>query len=67
MVRLNITMPDALNQKLDQMAADSDQNKSEIIRKALTLFEVAWQGKSDGRKLALVNKEGNITTEIVGL
>jgi hypothetical protein len=31
------------------------------------LFAVAQEGKREGKKLALVNKGGDVVTEIVGL
>jgi hypothetical protein len=65
MVRLNITISDDLAQVLDRMSDESQQSK--LLRKALTLFEVARDGKRDGKKLALVDREGHVATEIVGL
>ena len=67
MVRLNLTISDDLAQTLDRMATESQQSKSEILRKSLTLFEVARDGKNNGKKLALVDREGHVATEIVGL
>lgn len=67
MVRRNVKIPDDFAGKLGVMAEASDQTKSEILRKALTLFEAAREGKREGKKLALVNQKDKITTEIVGL
>ncbi|MBF0372922.1 MAG: ribbon-helix-helix protein, CopG family [Alphaproteobacteria bacterium] len=67
MVRLNMTISDDLAQALDRMAAESQQSKSELLRKALTLFEVAREGKREGKKLALMDRDGHVETEIVGL
>jgi metal-responsive CopG/Arc/MetJ family transcriptional regulator len=36
--RLNITISDDLNNEIDKAAAESETNKSEIFRKALTLY-----------------------------
>ncbi|MBF0304501.1 MAG: ribbon-helix-helix protein, CopG family [Alphaproteobacteria bacterium] len=66
-VRLNMTISDDLAQALDRMAAESQQSKSELLRKALTLFEVAREGKREGKKLALMDRDGHVETEIVGL
>ena len=67
MVRLNITISTDLAQVLDRMTEESQQSKSEVLRKALTLFELARDGRREGKKLALVDREGQVTTEIVGL
>ena len=53
MIRLNITISDDLAAKLDELSGESQTTKSEILRKALTLFGLAWEGKRDGKKLAL--------------
>jgi len=64
---MNITISDNLASELDALSAQSDTSKSEIFRKALTLFALAREGKQEGKKLALVGKDGQIVTEIVGL
>lgn len=67
MVRMNITISDNLAAELETLSAQSDTSKSEIFRKALTLFALAQEGKREGKKLALVGNSGQVVTEIVGL
>jgi predicted transcriptional regulator len=67
MIRLNLTVSDDPARRLDELSGESQTSKSEILRKALTLFDVAREGKRAGKKLALVGDGGQITTEIVGL
>lgn len=67
MIRMNITISDDLAERLGVMSEQSDTSKSEIFRKALTLFDLAQEGKRDGKKLALVGNGGQVVTEIVGL
>jgi metal-responsive CopG/Arc/MetJ family transcriptional regulator len=67
MVRMNVSISDNLASELDALSAQSDNTKSEIFRKALTLFVLAQEGKREGKKLALVGDGGQIVTEIVGL
>jgi predicted transcriptional regulator len=67
MIRLNITISDDLAAKLEELSDESQTTKSEILRKALTLFDLAHDGKLHGKKLALVGEGGQVTTEIVGL
>jgi predicted transcriptional regulator len=67
MIRLNLTVSDDLARRLDELSGESQTSKSEILRKALTLFDVAREGKRSGKKLALVGDGGQVTTEIVGL
>ncbi len=67
MIRMNITISDDLAERLGALSAQNDTTKSEIFRKALTLFDLAQEGKREGKKLALVGNGGQIVTEIVGL
>jgi len=67
MIRMNITIPDELAEKLGVLSERSDTTKSEILRKALILFSVAQEGTREGKKLALVGDKGQVVTEIVGL
>jgi predicted transcriptional regulator len=67
MIRLNLTISDDLARRLDELSGESQTSKSENLRKALTLFDVAREGKRSGKKLALVGDGGQVTTEIVGL
>jgi metal-responsive CopG/Arc/MetJ family transcriptional regulator len=67
MIRLNISISDDLAAKLDELSGESQTTKSEILRKALTLFVLARDGKRHGKNLALVGEGGQVATEIVGL
>jgi len=67
MIRMNITISDDLAERLNALSEQSDTSKSEIFRKALTLFDLAQEGKREGKKLALVGSGGQVMTEIVGL
>ena len=67
MVRLNVTISDDLAETLDKISTESQTSKSEVLRKALVLFEVARDGKRDGKKVALIDRDGHVATEIVGL
>jgi metal-responsive CopG/Arc/MetJ family transcriptional regulator len=68
MVRFNVTLSDDLNEQIDNAAKETEANKSEILRKALTLYLAAREGKKKGLKLGLVEpKTKKLETEIVGL
>ncbi len=68
-VRFNVVISDELNKAIDQAAADSESNKSEILRKALQLYLTAREGKREkGLKLGLVDPATDkLQTEFVGL
>jgi predicted transcriptional regulator len=66
--RFNVVLSDELNREIDRVAAESETNKSEILRKSLQLFLAAREGKKSGLKVGLVDPESDkIKTEIVGL
>lgn len=66
--RLNVILSDDLNREIDRVAAESETNKSEILRKALQLFLAAREGTQRGLKLGLVEpKSQKLQTEIIGL
>ncbi len=68
MIRFNVTLSDDLNREIDKAAEETETNKSVILRKALTLYLAALEGKAKGLKLGLIDpKTQKLETEIVGL
>jgi len=67
MVRMNISISNELARELGVLSAESDTTKSEILRKAFALFVWAKEAKSEGKKLALVGDDGQVTAEVIGL
>ena len=68
MVRLNLVLSDDLNKAIDHAASETESNKSEIVRKALTLYLAARDGMKRGRVLGLAEPDTRkLETEIVGL
>lgn len=66
--RFNLVLSDDLNEAIDAVAAESETNKSEILRKALQLFLAAREGKQRGLKLGQFDpKTLKLQREIVGL
>jgi metal-responsive CopG/Arc/MetJ family transcriptional regulator len=67
-VRLNVVLSDDLNRAIDQAVAESENSKSEIMRKALQLYLAAREGSRRGLKLGLVEPQTEkLQTEIIGL
>ena len=67
MIRMNVTLSDALYEKLVVFSRESSQSKSEILRKAITLFALLQEGRDEGKKIALVDRNGHVTAEIISL
>lgn len=66
-VRLNLVITRKLDETLQKLADANGTNKSEILRKALALYEVASEAKDSGKKLGILSKDRQVLTEIVGL
>lgn len=67
-VRFNVVLSDDLNRELDKAAEEGETNKSEILRKAITLYLAARDGRRRGLKIGLVDPETQkLETEIIGL
>ncbi|PZQ33265.1 MAG: transcriptional regulator [Stenotrophomonas acidaminiphila] len=66
--RLNLVLSDDLSKKIDEIADESNTNKSEILRKALTMYIAAKDAPKQGRKVGLVNKDTEkLEVEFIGL
>ncbi|EQD45642.1 secreted protein, partial [mine drainage metagenome] len=66
MARFNLNINDELDQTLEHIASQTQTTKSEILRKALTLYTVAFEAKNQGKKIGFGDGK-QMTTEIVGL
>ena len=67
MVRFAVAISPELAKKLEHMADETHTSKSDILRKALLIMDIAIDNKKQGNRLALVNKEGQKVSEILGL
>ena len=50
-VRFNVVLSDNLNREIDQVVAESEFSKNEILRKALQLYLATYDGARRGLKL----------------
>lgn len=66
-VRLSLDISPELNSLLEEIASKTGGTKSDVLRKAIALMEVAVDGKRRGLKLGLAEKDQPLATEIVGL
>lgn len=66
-VRLTLDVTDELNDRLNALAAESGGSKSELLRKAIALVEVAVDAKKAGKHVAVIDKNYKVVTTIVGL
>jgi predicted transcriptional regulator len=66
-IRLSLSVSPELNARLDQLALKSHSSKSEILRKAIALFDVAAEAKSENKRIGILDQNKQLLTEIVGL
>jgi predicted transcriptional regulator len=66
-VRLSLSLSPELNERLEQLAASSHTTKTEILRKAIALYDVAAEAKTEKKRLGILDKDKQLLTEIVGI
>jgi predicted transcriptional regulator len=66
-VRMSLALSPELNNRLEQLASENRTTKSEILRKAVALFDVASEAKREHKRLGILDKDKKLVTEIVGL
>lgn len=66
-VRFSMDMSQELSEKLEQLAEKKNTTKSEVLRRAIALFDVAVEAEASGKKLGIADKDRMLETEIIGL
>ena len=66
-VRYHLTLSPQLNAALERLAEQGHSTKGDVLRKAIALFDVAAEAKEKGQRLAILDGEGKVVEEIVGI
>ena len=66
-IRLSLDLSPELNDLLGELAAAIGGSKSDVLRKAIALMEVAVKAKRQGKKFGVAEQDQTLTTEIIGL
>lgn len=67
-VRLTLEFPERTNEQLEELVERTNSSsKTEVLRKALALLEVAVTAQEEGKKVGVAEKDQPLTTEFVGL
>jgi hypothetical protein len=66
-VRLNISITPALSQTLEDLALQENNTKSDILRKAIALFEVVHEARKEGGQILIVDPKSGDKKEIIGI
>jgi predicted transcriptional regulator len=66
-VKLSLFVSPQLNETLENLARQNGSTKSDVLRKALALLEVASEAKKDGKRIGILTGDRQVLTEIVGV
>ena len=66
-VRMSLNISPELAEKLEKMSEESHSSKSDVLRKAIFLMDIAIDSKKEGNQLAVVNKDGQKVSGILGI
>lgn len=66
-VRAQIVLSEDLDQEINRAVQDTGSNRSEVVRKALTLYMTALEKKKQGLKLGFARPDQTLETEVIGL
>jgi predicted transcriptional regulator len=66
-VKLSLFVSPQLNELLESLAKEVAGTKSDVLRKALALYEVAADAKRDGNRMGVITRDRQVLTEIVGV
>ena len=66
-VRLNLVVSSELNNTLETIAESSGSTKTDVIRQALALMNIAHRAKREAKHLGITTDANKLDTEIVGL
>jgi predicted transcriptional regulator len=66
-VRLSLELSPQLNDTLEALATRTHGTKSEVLRKAIALMEVAVRAKEQGKKFGIAESDQPLSTEVVGI
>lgn len=66
-VRLSLVVSPELNERLEQLAVSGHTTKSEILRKAIALFDIVAEAKAEKKRIGILDQNKHLETEIVGI
>jgi len=66
-VRLSLAVSPELNARLEQLASSGCTSKTEILRKAIALYDVVSEAKTEKKRLGIFDQDKHLLTEIVGI
>lgn len=66
-IRLSLSVSPELNERLEHLASSGHTTKTEILRKAIALYDVVAEAKTEKKRLGILDQNKQLLTEIVGI
>ncbi|MDL1866457.1 DNA-binding protein [Betaproteobacteria bacterium PRO4] len=66
-VRLSLNISPELNERLEQLASAGHTTKTKVLRKAIALYDVVAEAKTEKKKLGILDQNKQLLVEIVGI
>ncbi len=66
-VRLSLEVSPELNDKLDELSDKIHGSKSDVLRRAVALMDIAVRARDEGHKLGIADRSQPLLTEIIGI
>lgn len=66
-VRLSLVVSPELNDRLEALATAGHISKSDVLRRAIALFDVAAEARKNHKRLGILDQNKQLENEIVGL
>jgi predicted transcriptional regulator len=66
-IRLSLVLSPELNSTLEDLAKQIHGTKSDVLRKAIALMELAVRAKSEGRRIGIAKPDEELAIEVVGI
>ncbi len=66
-VRLSLEVSPELNDKLDELSDKIHGSKSDVLRRAVALMDIAVRARDAGHKLGIAEQNQPLLTEIIGI
>lgn len=66
-IRLSLELSPELNSTLENLAKQIHGTKSDVLRKAIALMELAVRAKSEGRRIGIAKLDEELAVEVVGI
>jgi len=66
-VRVSLDMSPEANELLENLAIASGTTKSQILRRAVALYDVVAAARSQGKRVGVLDQSDKLVSEFVGL